>query len=483
MQNRKLCVVCSKLFGPDRATCPDDGSRLVDAEDRERKLGDVLGNYRLLRKLGEGGAGTVYEAEHVRLGRKVALKVLHADSTRPDVVARFFNEARAVNAIRHPNIIDIEDFVTTEAGDHFLVMELLVGHDLRSAISADKTLAFDRVSVIGQQIASALGAVHRVGIVHRDLKPDNIFLVERDGMEVAKLLDFGVAKFLDQQGITRAGMTVGTPAYMAPEQITKGGEVGRGSDIYALGMVLYEAVAGAPAFEGAAVATVLRGHCLEIPRPPSERRGAPTPPVLEAAILRCLEKDPAHRFATADELAAALRSDRPVALAPRRTRRRRAVMLLPALAMAGAAVAVQLWPRSEPLAAAPTIEAVAPPLPVSVPVPPPPKPPATTITITLSSTPAGAELFVDGEPLGRAPANVTIPIGSAPVALKARFADGAEVIERIVPDRPRAELALVRPEPVVIKKSKAPRPIRVREEPPTKPPNDRDATLDPFKTR
>ena len=479
MQNRKLCVVCSKLYGPDRATCPADGARLVDAEDRERKLGDVLGNFRLLRKLGEGGAGTVYEAEHVRLGRKVALKVLHADSTRPDVVARFFNEARAVNAIRHANIIDIEDFVTTEAGDHFLVMELLVGYDLRSAISADKTLAFDRVSAIGQQIASAIAAVHRVGIVHRDLKPDNIFLVQRDGKEVAKLLDFGVAKFLDQQGITRAGMTVGTPAYMAPEQITKGGEVGHGSDIYALGMVLYEAVAGAPAFEGTAVATVLRGHCLEVPRPPSERRGAPVPAVLEAAILRCLEKAPADRFATGDELVEALRADRPVSLPiPRRARRRRAVMLLPALAMAGAAVAVQLWPRTEPLAAAPTIEAVAPP----APAPPKPREPATTITIALSSTPAGAELFVDGEPLGRAPANVTIPIGSAPVALKARFADGSEVIEHIVPDRPRAQLALVRPEPVVAKKAKPQRPTRVRERPAIKEPNDRDATLDPFKT-
>jgi hypothetical protein len=478
MQTRKLCVVCSTLYGPERTICPIDDSKLVDAEARERKLGDVLGNFRLLRQLGEGGAGTVYEAEHVRLGRKVALKVLHADSTRPDVVSRFFNEARAVNAIRHPNIIDIEDCVTTESGDHFLVMELLTGSDLRHAISADGKLAFDRVSAIGQQIASALDAVHRVGIVHRDLKPDNIFLVQRDGREIPKLLDFGVAKFMDQQGITRAGMTVGTPAYMAPEQITKGGKVGHGSDLYALGMVLYEAVAGAPAFEGTSVATILRGHLLEPPRPPSIRRGEPVPGVLEAAILRCLEKDPVNRFATAAELAEALRADRPVALR-RPKKSRRALMLLPALAMAGAAVAVQLWPRAEPVAAAPPV--VAPPVVAPITEAPPkpaPAPPARTITVALTSKPAGAELFLDGKSIGRAPTSVAIPIGDQPVALAARFPDGTEVTETIVPDRPRAALALVRPEAVARK----PRPARAGNsgKPATKP-DDRDGTLDPFK--
>jgi serine/threonine-protein kinase len=478
MPSRKLCVVCSKLYGPERTICPIDDAKLVDADERERKLGDVLGNFRLLRQLGEGGAGTVYEAEHVRLGRKVALKVLHSDSTRSDVISRFFNEARAVNAIRHPNIIDIEDCVTTESGDHFLVMELLAGHDLRHAISVERKLAFDRVSAIGQQIASALDAVHRVGIVHRDLKPDNIFLVKREGREIPKLLDFGVAKFMDQEGVTRAGMTVGTPAYMAPEQITKGGQVGHGSDLYALGMVLYEAVAGAPAFEGSSVATILRGHLMEPPRPPSIRRGEPVPAVLEAAILRCLEKDPANRFATAAQLVEALRSDRPVALRPKKSRR--GLMLLPAFAMAGAAAAVQLWPRTEPVAAAP--ERVSAPAPVPQPAPKPapdPVAPARTITVALTSKPAGAELFLDGRSVGHAPASVAIPLGNTPVALAARFPDGTEVTETIVPDRPRAALAFVKPERVA-KKPKRPA-AEGTAKPAAKTADDRDATLDPFK--
>jgi serine/threonine-protein kinase len=132
-------------------------------------IGHVLGNYRLVRTLGEGGGGTVYEGEHVALGRRMALKVLHPEIATPEIVERFFDEARAVNQIRHPNIVDVEDLVRAETGEHYLVMELLAGEDLRSALSRDRVLAPARVSRLGEQIARALAAVHRCGVIHRDL--------------------------------------------------------------------------------------------------------------------------------------------------------------------------------------------------------------------------------------------------------------------------------------------------------------------------
>ncbi|MDQ3366721.1 MAG: serine/threonine protein kinase, partial [Myxococcota bacterium] len=355
-----LCVVCSKVFRGAETTCPDDGAPLVLEAIGGGRLGHVIGNYRLLRVIGEGGVGTVYAAEHVRLGRKMAMKLLHGDIVTKEMVTRFFNEARAVNEIRHPNIIEVEDFVTTPQGEHYMLMELLVGEDLRSVISRESRLRPERVAAIGEQVASALAAVHRVGIVHRDLKPDNIFLYEKDGREVAKLLDFGVAKFTnDTQGVTRAGMTMGTPAYMAPEQIITGREkeVGTGSDIYALGMVLYEALTGGPAFQGTATAQILRAHCFEAVEPPSKRRGEALPAVLEAAVMKCLEKDRDHRFASADDLCFALRADQPVKLSgriaidrpatyqPIRTGPRRSLVMLPAVGMAAAALGLQLWPR------------------------------------------------------------------------------------------------------------------------------------------
>nr|MBA3539286.1 serine/threonine protein kinase [Deltaproteobacteria bacterium] len=342
---RKLCVVCAKVFRAGETTCPDDGTALVlEAAGGERpaRLGHVLGNYRLLRVLGEGGVGTVYEAEHIRLGRKMAIKVLHPDAVTTEGVTRLFNEARAVNETRHANIIEVEDFVTTPAGEHYMLMELLEGEDLRSVISRERTLAPERVSAIGEQIASALAAVHSVQIVHRDLKPDNIFVVQRDGRETFKLLDFGAVKFTNSQhGVTRAGMTMGTPTYMAPEMIISGREqeVGVGADLYALGMVMYEALTGEPAFTGTQLAAILRAHCFEPVVPPSKKTAVRIPPVLEAAVMKCLEKAVENRFLTADALCAALRSSQPVRLSrhisvpreatrpPRPAPRRRSVLM------------------------------------------------------------------------------------------------------------------------------------------------------------
>jgi len=491
---RKLCVVCSTLYAPDQTTCPDDGSLLV-AESMERTpltLGTVLGSYRLLRILGQGGAGAVYEAEHVRLGRKMAIKVLHPDVASDAIVLRFFNEARAVNAIKHPNIIDIEDFVTTPDGQHYLLMELLVGDDLRNAISRESRLSPERVTAIGAQLASALAAVHRVGIVHRDLKPDNIFLTRKDGKELAKLLDFGIAKFLDREGVTKAGMTLGTPHYMAPEQIMKGSQVGTSSDIYALGMVLYEALAGTPAFEGPTIAAILRGHCTEPVEPPSRRRGEALPPVLEAAILKCLEKDPQQRFATADELVDALRADKPVAVSgawrrglARRASRQRVVMMMPAFAMAAAALLIQVWPRGGGESRAATPPVVVPAAPVAVApkvVEPPPAPPPApvqakrTIQVELASKPAGAEIFLGETSLGTAPVSVEVELGTDPVTVAARFPNGARVVETFVPDRPHPTIVLVKP---AVTAKPAKRPAKPPPAQPSKPTKSGDI-MDPF---
>jgi len=533
MEPRKYCVVCGTIYRHELRTCPEDGSMLViEAEQGERlRLGHVLGNYRLIRKLGEGGVGTVYEGEHVRLARKMALKTPHPETASAEVIVRFFNEARAVNQIRHPNIVDVEDFVTAESGEHYLIMELLSGEDLRTVISREGVLPPARVSALGEQLASALAAVHRCGILHRDLKPDNIFLTrDKDGHEVLKLLDFGIAKFLDerQQGMTREGLTLGTPEYMAPEQILTSGKPGPRADLYSVGMLLYECVAGAPAFTATTTAAILRGHISDPVVPPSARRGEPIPAVLEAAILKCLEKDPTNRFADGDALAAALRSERAVDLVTPRykaraetqvTRKSRALQMLPAFAMAAAAAVLHFAPgpgRTARAAPAPVVATAPtpapPPAPAPAPVPPPveEKPaaaesgsaeievkpageqPPTSIQVALSSNPEGAELFLGEQSLGEAPTIAEIPIGSEPVSLVAKFPDGTEVVQTIVPDRPLPHIAFTKPE----KRAPA-QAVRVRKDRPatkgtggatgeTKPPSssgtikDRDGTMDPF---
>jgi len=497
----KRCAVCSRVFRPEATTCPDDGAVLVvDTDDdlRAPRLGQVVGSYRLLRVLGEGGVGTVYEAEHIRLGRKMALKLLHRDVVNQEMVTRFFNEARAVNEIRHPNIIDVEDFVTTPTGESYMLMELLVGEDLRSVISRDGKVDPERVARIGAHVANALAAVHQVGIIHRDLKPDNVFLIQRGGKEVAKLLDFGIAKFTeDRPGVTRAGMTMGTPQYMAPEQIMSGSEVGPSSDIYALGMVMYEALTGAPAFNSSNMANILRAQCFEVVVPPSQRRTEPIPPVIEAAVMKCLEKDASHRFATAADLRDALHAETPVAYtqatavgpgperAPVRASPRRTVQLLPALAMVAVALAVHLWPRTDAapeVAATPTV--TSPPAALGATPAPPPRRSPTTIDLPLSSEPQGAALFLGAErrPLGTAPLTASLPISHAPVSLTARFDDGREVTETLVPDRPRGELVFVAPKAKPVGATPAIKRPRAATKPVAATPaiEDRDGTLDPF---
>jgi putative nucleotidyltransferase with HDIG domain len=271
-------------------------------------IGSTLLNYKVLSELGSGGLGTVYAAEHVVIGRKAALKVLKPEIARDQaMVQRFLVEARAVGAIRHPNIVDVSDY--GQADGHFIiVMELLEGETLAQRLEREGQLAEATALRLLTQLASALGAAHERSIVHRDLKPENIFLTSYpDYPDFVKVLDFGVAKLLggtSKSVKTSPGLIIGTPAYMSPEQCLGDDALDLRSDVYSLGVVAYRLVTGQVPFEGNLMQQ-LQGHLTRPPRPPREL--APElSPALEQVVLRCLAKAPADRFPTMQALRDAL---------------------------------------------------------------------------------------------------------------------------------------------------------------------------------
>jgi len=280
-------------------------------DESDERIGSILGNYKVAELLGKGGMGFVYRAEHTKLGREVALKLLRNDyAKRKDAVARFIQEARTVNRIRHRNIVDVPDILELEDGTTCIVMEFLRGQSLgkwaRTGIDMPRALA------VLVQICDGLAAAHAVNIVHRDLKPDNVIVVPTsDGAELVKLLDFGVAKLLnrDDEDIgfqTAAGSVIGTPAYMSPEQAGGMAIDGR-SDIYSLGAIMYELFCGQPMFRGRSFGEYVRKHLTELPvRPRLTQAGAQMDERLEAVILKALEKDPNVRFQHVLELRDAL---------------------------------------------------------------------------------------------------------------------------------------------------------------------------------
>jgi tRNA A-37 threonylcarbamoyl transferase component Bud32 len=276
-------------------------------------IGRSIGNYKIVRVLGEGGMGTVYLAEHPMIGKRVAVKMLRPDlGTDPGLVSRFFQEAKAVNEIRHPNIVDISDFGHTEDGIVYFVMELMEGQSLRDRLTASGPMPIGVAVTFARQVIDALAAAHRVGIVHRDLKPDNIFLVadaQVAGGFRSKLFDFGVAKLLgDKQKQvghkTIDGAVVGTPFYMSPEQALCQ-DVGTAADIYAMGVVMYEMVTGTVPFRSEQLVLLLNA-ILKQPAPPPSRVRPETPPWLDRLILRCLEKDPEARPRSMEDVSAIL---------------------------------------------------------------------------------------------------------------------------------------------------------------------------------
>ncbi|MCC6994851.1 MAG: serine/threonine protein kinase [Deltaproteobacteria bacterium] len=281
-------------------------------------IGQTLGSYRVVGQLGAGGMGVVYVAEHPLLGRKAAIKMLLPEFSKDqEFVSRFFNEAKAVTLIRHPGLVDIFDFGYHADGSAFIAMELLEGESLGARLKRERVLAPDLVVAIMRQVASAVGAAHDKGIVHRDLKPDNIFLVpDRDApFHVRiKILDFGIAKLHTSEGggavgavgsMTRTGAMLGTPYYMSPEQCRGAGQVDARSDIYAVGCIMYEMLAGRPPHLGEGVGEVIAAHIYVAPTDLAAL--APhVPPTLAAIVMRLLSKSPADRPRTLDEVSAAL---------------------------------------------------------------------------------------------------------------------------------------------------------------------------------
>ncbi len=287
-------------------------------------LGTILDRrYRIVRLIGEGGMGRVYEAEHVGLGRKVAVKVLHPMySNDQEVVERFRREARAASAIGHPNIVDVTDTGTTKDGRAFFVMEFLDGVELADVIIDQGTLDPYRAAHIAVQVCRALVSAHKAGIIHRDLKPENIFLVDQEGQaDFAKVLDFGIAKSTHLEmtrggGLTQPGFAMGTPEYMAPEQAAGMAADGR-VDIYAVGGILYAMLVGRPPHQGRNVMETLNKKATEPAKPLHEYR-KDVPEDLERIVMWCLERRADDRPSTMEQLEYELRkflSGRPAAVA------------------------------------------------------------------------------------------------------------------------------------------------------------------------
>ena len=274
----------------------------------EERIGSTVGGYRLDRMIGEGGMGVVFEATHGTLETRVAIKLLHPHLTRDESTAtRFEREARAAAKIRHPNVVRILDFVKAEDGAACIVMDLLTGESLTDRLKR-APLPPDEAAEVLLPIMDAIGFMHEAGIVHRDLKPDNIYLAREAGKIVPKLLDFGIAKVLDDSShVTRTGMVVGTPAYMSPEQARGSKKVGPGVDIWAMGIVWFECLVGHTPFAADGPQAMLAEILTKSP-PPIRSVAAQVPPHVGDVIDTALARRPEERFAKMRAFSEALKA-------------------------------------------------------------------------------------------------------------------------------------------------------------------------------
>jgi tRNA A-37 threonylcarbamoyl transferase component Bud32 len=498
----KQCPTCRRGFIDSEDRCALDDARLVDAPgSTPPSVGRVLGSYQLVCQLAEGGMGNIYVARHLQLNRYVAIKLLRPElANRKDNVARFFQEAHTINRLRHPNIVESLDLVEHDAEGAYCVLELLKGQDLATRL-ARGPLELESALRIAVQLADALGKVHALGVVHRDLKPENLILIERDGrQDFVKLIDFGIAQ-IARQG--EHGIVV-TAAYMAPEQGVANAPVDGRADIYSLGVLLFEMVTGRHPFPSSTDSEYLVRHADE--KPPRPGTLARCPAALDALILRCLEKQPQRRYASADQVAAALRMIDPRA----RSSSRAGWLVASALLVGGgAAAAYVLVPQyltardadAEPdtttaMNAAPS-QAAAATAPLAVePVPAPaapaaepaPEPMPAIVEIGVVSTPDGASVYREGETVALGVTPFTVPLSRSDRPVKMRFEKPgfqAKTIEVPIAASLEIEVSLAKQrEPAAAKST-----VRIRQKPTPAPSTDkktraptlqREGTIDPF---
>ncbi|MFT3711425.1 MAG: serine/threonine-protein kinase [Archangium sp.] len=394
-------------------------------------VGETLGPYVVERVLGEGSMGRVYLGRHQRLGRHVALKVLHDRLLRDrQLVERLMQEGRLVNQINHRHIVEVHDFVEELMPERvYCVMEFLRGETL-SHRNSTRATTIDGITGIARQIASALGAAHAAGVVHRDLKPDNVFLVEREGRDDwVKVLDFGVAKSAPGQGEvnlveSQQGVLLGTPRYMAPEQVA-GLDVDARTDVYALGTILYELLTGKPPFESATFGQ-LAADIITRPPPPLPKLSTsrePIPPALSALVMACLAKQPQDRPASMGVVEGALAGRELESSGP------------PWKMIAAGLVAVVIGSALVfALRPAPKLDEPVPSAAAQTPTPtPPPVVAAEDVTLAITTQPPGARVVRTdtGLLLGVTPLEFKSPRRNQPTTLKLELA-GHEPLERAV---------------------------------------------------
>jgi serine/threonine protein kinase len=360
--------------------------------------------------------GDVYKARHVHAGRIVALKVVNASSAGNErICERVRAEAQACSAARHPNIVEVFDAGELEDGRPYVAMEFLEGRRLLDLFEADGPLPIKRACRILADVAKALGAAHKVGIVHRDLKAENVMLVDKDGVEQIKVLDFGIAAAVYREGgrVTLPGIGIGTPEYMAPEQVYGADPTPR-FDIYALGVLMYEALTGTLPFSGDQPSAILQRKATT-PAPSIASRREDLPSALVKLVDECLALEPEHRPASVEEIVRVLEtytSDAPLAIEEEPPARSRTTLIAATAGLFALAAAILLWPKSEETAAmvASTVERSAS---ASEAVPEEPKPAPVEVKPTPEPapdpTPPPAEIVAPAEPTIASPTIVPKP--------------------------------------------------------------------------
>ena len=305
----KLCPVCGTEYPDDIKFCQNDGTTLRAAAPAANLVGQVVADrYHVVKKLGEGGMGQVYLAEHVKMGRRSAIKVMNPSMVHdPDAVARFNREASNASRITHPNVCAIYDFGETPDGLIYLAMEFIEGEPLTDLLEREGALPVRRAVGIFTQVADALQAAHDLGIVHRDLKPDNIMLAQKKGGDQVKVVDFGIAKAVggDESGqkVTKTGLVVGTPEFMSPEQLS-GDKLDGRSDLYSLALVFYRMLAGKLPFEATTVQETMIKRLTDEPTKLAESRPDLTFPAgLQAVLDEALTRNPMQRYQTVAKFA------------------------------------------------------------------------------------------------------------------------------------------------------------------------------------